>query len=310
MLLVTGCAGFIGSHLSEELTAKGYEVLGIDNFDPYYSASIKKKNLTFLRKNKKFKFLKIDIGNSRIKKYLKDIDTVYHLAARPGVRPSLKNPFTYHRINTSATLNLLSACSNIENFVFASSSSVYGDVSLDKLPVRETNVPQPISPYAASKLAAEAHCSAFGGIHGIPVAILRYFTVYGPRQRPDEAVCKFTSLLLQGKRPKIYGDGKQTRDFTFVTDIVNGTILAGEKKVDGIYNLGSGRRISINKLVELLIKYCEVEKEPEYVNKKPGDVKHTWADISKAKRDFGYRPKFSIEEGIKIFVDWFKENNI
>jgi nucleoside-diphosphate-sugar epimerase len=308
MILVTGCAGFIGSHLVERLLIRGYNVIGIDNFDSYYPVSIKKMNVKQLRGNKNFEFLKADIGNPSIRKQLKDIETIYHLAARGGVRKSLKDPIVYHKINVDATLNLLNVCSDVENFVFASSSSVYGDLPPDKLPVKEIETPQPVSPYAATKLAAEAYCLTFGRSYGFPVAILRYFTVYGPRQRPDEVVYKFVRSLFEGVEPEIYGDGEQTRDFVFVTDVVNGTILAGEKRVKGIYNIGSGRRRSINELIRLLLKFCKVNIKPKYVEKKPGDVRHTWANINKAKKDFGYKPSIGLEEGVKKFVEWFKRS--
>lgn len=311
MKLVTGCAGFIGSHLTESLLERGYEVVGIDNFDPYYSPEVKRKRIKKIGENDNFQFYEGDIRNDLSDIFSKDIDTVYHLAAVAGVRSSIKNPTRYIDINVKGTANLLEESKdNVEHFVFASSSSVYGDRSLDELPAKEDMETRPIASYPLSKVFGENLCKHFGEIYGLSSVILRYFTVYGPRQRPDEAICKFTKLLLNGKRPPIYGDGEQTRDFTYVGDIVRGTIDTDERRIEGTYNLGSGNRISVNELVSLLKNELGVGIEPKHVDEKAGDVRHTWADISKARDEFGYEPRVDIEEGISRFVDWFKSERV
>lgn len=309
MKLVTGCAGFIGSHLTEKLLNRGLKVIGIDNFDDYYSPEIKRRNIKNFSENKNFRFIEADIR--KVKSIPENVDTVFHLAAICGVRNSIKNPTKYVKVNIGGTANLLELSLNkVSQFIFASSSSVYGDKPLDKLPAKETDALNPISPYALSKLQAEELCKLFSKIYGLPVTILRYFTVYGPRQRPDEAICKFTKLLLNGKRPCIYGNGEQTRDFTHVNDIVQGTLMTDDSKSIGIFNLGSSDRISVNELVKLLKDEIETNIEPEYVDKKMGDVRHTWADISKAREAFGYKPGVEIKEGIQNFVRWFKRENV
>lgn len=311
-ILVTGCAGFIGSHTVDRLLSDGYEVIGIDNFDDYYPPEIKWRNIEGAMKNRRFKVIKGDVRDERtLKRILKGVDVVFHLAARPGVRASFKNPELYIDVNVRGTLNLLKACldSEVKKVVYSSSSSVYGEPMY--LPIDEKHPTNPISVYGITKLAGEKLCYTFYRTYGLRVIVLRYFTVFGPRQRPDEAICKFTRLLLNGKRPEIYGDGTQSRDFTYVENVVDANMLAMKSKVKfGIFNVGSGRRISVNRLVNLLNKVCGTKVKPKYVEKAVGDVTHTLADISKAREVLGYRPKIDFVSGIKKYVEWFKNEAI
>ncbi len=308
MILITGVAGFIGSNLAEFLLKRGEEVLGIDIFDDYYDPRIKLQNLKELEKYSNFTFFKMDAGEIP-QKILKDINVVYHEAGIGGVRYSIKNPEKYFRVNVEATFKLLVKClnSDIEKFVFASSSSVYGNYPEEKLPLKETYECKPISPYGCSKLVTEQYCMNFFRVYGLPTICLRYFTVYGPKQRPDEAIYKFVTKILRGKKIEIYGDGKQTRDFTYVKDVVKGTVLAGESKVrGGIFNIGTGKRISLLELVEVIEKNTGTKAKLKFIEKQKGDVTHTQADISKARKILRYRPKYNIERGIRDYIEWMK----
>jgi nucleoside-diphosphate-sugar epimerase len=312
-ILVTGGAGFIGSHLADKLLEMGYKVCVIDNFDPYYERKIKELNIKHNLKNKNYVFIEGDIRNTElvktiIRKY--NIDKIFHIAARAGVRFSVQDPYSYHDINVNGTLSLLRASleTRIKRIVFSSSSSVYG--TEEYMPVDEKHPTKPISPYGASKVSCEAFCNSFMYTFGLPIVILRYFTVYGPRQRPDMAIYKFFKLISEEQQIQIYGDGNQTRDFTFISDIVDGTIKAMESDVTGTFNLGSGKRISINNLIKIIENVTGKKVRKEYVKSQKGDVQDTWADISKAKKAFGYKPNVKIREGIKIFWEWFDENVI
>ncbi|MDI6825956.1 MAG: SDR family NAD(P)-dependent oxidoreductase [Candidatus Aenigmarchaeota archaeon] len=310
-ILLTGGAGFIGSHLADKLLELGYKVCVIDNFDPYYERRIKEHNIKHNFGNEKYIFIEGDIRDTNlVKETIKkhEIDRIFHIAARAGVRFSVEDPYSYHNINVNGTLSLLKASleSRIKRIVFSSSSSVYG--IKEYLPVDENHPTKPISPYGASKVACEAFCNSFMHVFGLPIVILRYFTVYGPRQRPDMAIHKFFRLAFEGKPIQIYGDGNQTRDFTFVSDIINGTIKAMESNVVGTFNLGSGKRISMNDLVKIIEDVTGKEIKKEYLERQKGDVPDTWADIRKAKRAFGYHPRVEIRDGIKIFYRWFEEN--
>jgi len=312
-ILVTGGAGFIGSNLADKLLEMGYKVCVIDNFDPYYQRKIKEQNIKQNLKNKNYTFIEGDIKNTNLVKTIikkHNIDRIFHIAARAGVRFSVKDPYFYHNINVNGTLSLLKASleTKIKRIVFSSSSSVYG--TEEYLPVDENHPTRPISPYGASKVACEAFCNSFTHVFGLPIVILRYFTVYGPRQRPDMAIYKFFKLISEGKTIQIYGNGEQTRDFTFISDIVDGTIKAMESDVTGTFNLGSGRRITINNLLKTIESVTGKKVTKEYVESQRGDVHDTWADINKAKKTFGYKPKIKIKEGIKIFWEWFGENVI
>lgn len=307
--LVTGAAGFIGSHLSEELLNQKFDVVGIDAFTDNYSARFKKDNLKKLLENKKFTFLKKDLLKFRLDDILKDTEYIFHLAALPGVRQSWGKYFNnYLENNVLLTNNLLDQVKNfkIKKFVFASSSSVYGDQ--DIFPIPENAPKNPLSPYGVTKLAAENICDAFFKAYSIPIIRLRYFTVYGPRQRPDMAFHLFMRKILDNKPIKVFGDGNQKRDFTYVKDIVDATIASafysGENEC---FNVGSHRTTSVNDVFAIMKKICNKDKiKIEYVDKQKGDVLHTYSDIDKAVKHINYSPSFSLEEGLEQQCNWMK----
>lgn len=314
IVLITGVAGFIGSHLAERLLHDGYQILGLDNFDDYYPISIKYENIRLLGNERNFKLIKGDIRDSAL---LNDIfsrnriSVVMHLAARAGVRPSVEYPLLYQDVNVMGTLNLLQACkdSNVEKFVFASSSSVYG---LNNSPPfkEDANVNQPVSPYAASKASAELFCRTYNHLYTLPVTVLRLFTVYGPRQRPEMAIHRFTRQIYNGEEVSVFGDGSTNRDYTYVEDIVDGLVAAMNYR-DGsfqIFNLGAGQTVYIGKLLEIIENSLTKKARIKYVDRVPGDVPSTDADISKAALYLGYKPKFNIEQGISNFVEWYLKN--
>ena len=249
--LVTGCAGFIGSHLVEQLLVNGWHVSGLDNFHPYYEKKIKLENLENFRNHKQFEFIEDSILDPTISDKISNIDTIFHLAAIAGVRNSFENPDEYFKINVEGTVNILKNFQNVKKIIFASSSSVYGDLNPEQFPVKEDSTLTPISPYGESKKEAEKLCQEFSEKTKIKTCLLRFYTVYGPRQRPDEAIMKFINLSLSGKPIPIYGDGTKIRDYTYVSDIVNGIICA-EKFGDGVYNLGSGNPISLNDMIDII----------------------------------------------------------
>jgi len=309
--LVTGGAGFIGSHLADSLLEKGHKVVVVDNFDEYYSRKIKEQNISNNIGKKNYIFIEGDLRSTNlIEKILKDykITKIFHVAARAGIRSSVQDPQPYFDLNVNGTISLLKASLNvgIEKIVFASSSSVYGIENY--LPIDEKHPTIPISPYGASKLAAEAFCHSFAHIYNKPLAVLRYFTVYGPRQRPDMAIYKFFFNAKAGKEITIYGDGNQTRDFTFVSDIVEGTIKAMESNATGIFNLGSGQRVKLNDVLKIIETCIGKPLKLSHIEKQKGDVPDTFSNIDKARKAFGYDPKVKINEGIKIFYSWFEKN--
>lgn len=310
--LVTGGAGFIGSNLADELLKRGNDVVVIDNFDLYYPREVKEQNIKHNLAGTGYKFYEMDIRNTEKLSIImseESIDTVFHLAARPGVRASIVNPFIYSEVNALGTLSVLKACldSDVKKLIYASSSSVYG--SPEYLPIDENHPTNPISPYGVSKLSGEKYCLVFNQIYGIEAFILRYFTVFGPRQRPDEAIYKFTKLIFEGKPITIYGVGNQTRDFTYISDIVNGTILTVENNISGgIFNLGSGKRVSVNELVRILQEAVGKNAKTIYVERQAGDVSDTWANIEKARRILGYNPVIDVKSGVRKFVTWFLKN--
>jgi nucleoside-diphosphate-sugar epimerase len=303
--LVTGTAGFIGSHLTGALLDRGATVVGIDCFTDYYPRAIKEANLAHNRRDR-FTFIETRIQDADLGSLLKDVTHVFHLAAQAGVRESWGRDFrTYTENNVEASQMLLEACVGVplQRFVYASSSSVYGDNA--SIPMTEDALPQPVSPYGVTKLAAEQLCYLYHVNHGVPTVSLRYFTVYGPRQRPDMGFHRFIRAAIDGRPITLYGDGEQTRDFTFVKDAVAATIAAGERGVNGrVYNVGGGSRVSINHVLNIIGRVAgralDVRREP--VQK--GDMRDTFADTSLAKADLGFAPQVSLEEGIEAEYRW------
>ncbi len=308
-VLVTGCAGFIGSHLTEKLLSEGFKVVGIDAFTPYYSRAIKERNMSSFIDNDNFEFYEANLINYNLKQLLHGISTVYHLAAQPGVRYSWEGFKEYVNNNILATQRLLEACrENDTKIVFASSSSVYGNA---KLPENEKTPLNPKSPYALTKEFDEKLCTLYHETYGLNAIMLRFFTVYGPRQRPDMAINIFTHKLLSGEPIEIYGDGRQKRDFTYVSDIVEGNFLAGTSKIKfDTFNIGTGNSITINKLIKLLGDVAGVDPLVVHVGKAAGDVRDTRASIAKAKKKLGYSPKVKIKDGIKKYIEWYKKYNL
>lgn len=311
-IIVTGCAGFIGSHVVDRLLSMGRKVVGIDNFDPYYSQAIKIKNIQHNMANKNFTFYSVDIrDNGQMEKIfnINKVDTIIHLAAKAGVRPSIQNPLLYEDVNLKGTINLLESCKNhhIKNFIFASSSSVYG--TNDKIPFNEEDrVDNPISPYAASKRACEIFCSTYHHLYGLSIVCLRFFTVYGPRQRPEMAIHKFTRMIDRGQEIEMFGDGTSGRDYTYIGDIVDGIIATLDKKFGfEIFNLGNSNVVELRYLIELIERNLGKEAKIKKLPDQPGDVPVTYADVSRAKRMLGYNPHVRIEEGIERFVQWYTE---
>ena len=306
--LVTGAAGFIGSHLCERLLKEGWVVVGVDNFDDFYDPKIKRRNIEVCLKNKNFQLVEADIRDSvAIDEAISDgIEIVVHLAARVGVRPSIVQPALYMDVNIKGTMVLLEAARkyNIGKFIFGSSSSVYGNNK--KVPFSEDdNVDFPISPYAATKKACELICHTYHHLYGISITCLRFFTVYGPRQRPDLAIHKFAKLIEQGKPIPVYGDGTMMRDFTYIDDIINGVAAAMQKCVGfNIYNLGESRPITVNDLISEIEKALGKKAVKEYLPPQPGDVERTYADVSKAVKELGYNPATTIQTGLVKFVAW------
>lgn len=309
-ILVTGVAGFIGSHLAEKLLGAGHEVVGVDCFTDYYPRKIKESNLVKLLDNKSFVFHEDDLLRMDLSALLKDSDVVFHEAAQAGVRASWGSSFKiYTENNVRATQCLLEAAIevNLKKFIYASSSSIYGDA--ESFPTNEETKPRPISPYGVTKLAGEHLCNLYYKNYGVPAVCLRYFTVYGPRQRPDMAFNKFIKAVLNDKEIVIYGDGKQTRDFTYIDDIVDANLSAMDAQVVGeVLNIGGGSRITVNDTIRIIEKATGKQAKLKYIEKQKGDVCHTGADISRAGRLLGYRPAYDLEKGIANEVDWIKNN--
>jgi len=345
--LVTGAAGFIGSYMSERLLRDGWKVVGVDNFDDFYDPKTKRRNIADCLKNKNFQLIEADIRDAdAMDKAVGGVEIIVHLAAKAGVRPSIAQPLLYADVNINGTMVLLEAAKKhkVSKFIFGSSSSVYGNNK--KVPFSEDdNVDFPISPYAATKKAGELICHTYHHLYGICVTSLRFFTVYGPRQRPDLAIHKFARLIEQDKPIPVYGDGSMMRDFTYIDDIIDGIVAAinhlanhesrlsavapalhstqcggGSAKAEAtshesrttshgfnIYNLGNASPISVNDLVAKLEKALGKKTVKEYLPPQPGDVERTYADITKAERELGYKPKTTIEEGLARFVEWLKQ---
>lgn len=312
--LVTGAAGFIGSHLCELLVEKGHQVVGVDNFDPFYSRGIKEANLRELNGHHSFTFLEGDLTDPRVfDAFPTDVQTVIHLAGKAGVRPSIADPHGYLEANITATLNVLRWMHDncIRKMVFGSSSSVYGNQ--EKVPFAEDDqVNEPISPYAFSKKSCELLNYTYHSLYGIDVVNLRFFTVYGPRQRPDLAIRKFTNLIHANQTIPMYGDGTTGRDYTYIADIADGILKAMDyvHSKDGIYeiiNLGNHSPVLLGDLIELLGKLLDKEVTVKQLPMQPGDVRQTYADITKARALLNFEPKTSIEDGLKQFLEWYHE---
>jgi UDP-glucose 4-epimerase len=304
--LVTGAAGFIGSHLTGGLLDRGFEVVGIDCFTDYYPRPIKEANLGHNRGRAGFRFVETSIQDADLPALLEGVTHVFHLAAQAGVRKSWGRDFRiYTENNVDASQQLLEACVGrpLHRVVYASSSSLYGDNVT--IPMREDALPQPVSPYGVTKLAAEQLCYLYHVNHGVPTTSVRYFTVYGPRQRPDMAFNRFIQASLDGRPITLYGDGEQTRDFTFVKDAVAATMAAGDRGVPGrAYNIGGGSRVTVNHVLEIIGRIAgkplDVRREP--VQK--GDMRDTYADTTLARADLGFLPTVTLEEGIEAEYRW------
>ena len=312
-ILVTGGAGFIGSHLCEQLLGDGVHVIGLDNFDNFYDPNIKIKNIEVIAK--KFPDLfELVTGDIRNPQHLKEIlqknkvDFVIHLAARAGVRPSISDPLLYQDVNIRGTNVLLEACKEhgVKNFIFASSSSVYGENQ--RVPFTEKDLDiQPISPYGATKRAGELLCYSYHHLYGMNIACLRIFTAYGPRQRPEMAIHKFTRLIDQGEKIPIYGDGSSRRDYTYIDDLIEGILgVIRYHKGFEVYNLGESQTTSLMELIKLIEGAFRKKANIEMLEPQPGDVSMTYADITKAERMLRYQPEVEMEEGIRRFVEWYK----
>lgn len=310
-IIITGGAGFIGSHIAERCVSEGHEVVIIDDMDDYYSPVLKKKNVDYVSKFGTVTFIRGDITNLEFLMGVIDdnVDYVFHEAAQAGVRISVENPFKPNNINVVGTLNVLQASidSNVKRVINASSSSVYGKV--EHLPFDEKHPTRPVSPYGVSKLAAEHYCRVFYEVYGLPTVSLRYFTVYGPRMRPDLAISIFTEKMLKNEPITIFGDGEQTRDFTYIDDIVAINMkLLDTNRADGVVmNIGSGNRISVNDLAKNLKEIVGSSSGISYADVQKGDAEHTLADVGLVKELIGYESSVKIEDGLKRFVKWYKQ---
>jgi len=304
--LVTGAAGFIGSHLVERLIGEGWRVTGMDNFHPYYDRRLKEDNLRGFLHHENFEFIEGSILSEDDLGRCGQVDSVFHLAGIAGVRNSMECPDEYYRTNIRGTASLLGRFSDVDDLVFASSSAVYGDLKDEELPVGETHPLNPISPYGDSKRQAEGLCLDYAGESRVRTSILRFHTVYGPRQRPDEAIMKFIGLAAAGRPVPVYGDGGKMRDYTFVSDIVDGMVLA-QKRGSGVYNLGSGNPVSINEMVSVLEEGIGKKIARDHVEPPEGDVEKTHADISKARRELGFSPRTDLRSGIIRSIEWYRE---
>ena len=306
--VVTGGAGFIGSHLCERLLEKG-EVVCLDNFDPYYNPQTKRENIEPLIEHPDFELVEGSILDKKLlHRVFEGVDYVFHNAAQAGVRVSVEDPTKTHEVNATGTLNVLKAAedSGVRKVINASSSSVYGKVSY--LPFDEVHPNVPISPYGASKLVAEHYCRVFSELHDLETASLRYFTVFGPRMRPDLAINIFTGKALNNEPIEIFGDGQKTRDFTFIDNIVDANLRAMERG-SGVYNIGGGERVSINELTEKIVGIVGSESGIFYSEPVKGDAEHTWSDVSKARRELGYEPEVGLDEGLRRYVQWYINTN-
>jgi UDP-glucuronate 4-epimerase len=312
-VLVTGGAGFIGSHVVERLLSERNRVVCLDNFDPFYDPAVKRGNLRWALEQSNFRLVEGDIRDEPTLARLfreERIESVFHAAARAGVRPSIQDPVLYHDVNVHGTTRLLEAARSapVQNFVFASSSSVYG-VS-NRVPFSEEDPADfPISPYAATKRAGELLCYTYHHLYGIPVTCLRFFTVYGPRQRPEMAIHKFTRLVDEGLPVPVFGDGTSRRDYTYISDAVEGVLRAlTQPRPYEILNIGESRTTELRDLVAKIEQALNKKGQIRAMPSQAGDVPLTFADVGKAKRLLGYEPRTSIEDGLRKFVEWYRKN--
>jgi UDP-glucose 4-epimerase len=315
-ILVTGGAGFIGGHVAEQFAASGHDVTVLDNFEPYYDRGIKDHNVEVARmaaadSGGDYTLVEGSVTDEGlVDDVVTDVDVVYHQAAQAGVRTSVEEPTRVNRYNVDGTVTVLEAARkhDVERVVFASSSSVYGKP--DYLPYDEDHPTTPVSPYGVSKLAAEQYTRVYSELYDLPTVALRYFTVYGPRMRPNMAMTNFISRCLHGEPPVIYGDGSQTRDFTYVTDIrrVNEQLLEDDRADGEICNVGSTDNIDILTLAELIRDEIDPSLEIEFDEPRAGDAEHTHADVSKARKLLGYEPTVDIRTGVRQLIEWYREN--
>ena len=309
-VVVTGAAGFIGSHLCERLLADGHQVTGIDSFSDYYGRLRKQQNLRGVSAHRNFVLEEADLVDADLRRILDGTTVVFHLAGQPGVRPSWGGHFDrYVHDNIVATQRLLESLREtpLQRLVFASSSSVYGDA--ERFPTKETALPRPVSPYGMTKLAAEHLTFVYMRNFGIPATSLRYFSVYGPRQRPDMAFCRFMEALVDHEEIEIFGDGEQTREFTYVGDAVDGTVKAASADVVGqIINLGGGSRVTVNRVLDTLEDISRINVRRQYLPAAPGDPRHTGASINLARERLGWEPRVSLREGLANQWRWFQES--
>jgi len=308
-IVVTGGAGFIGSNLARALSEENKTIV----IDDLSTGNL--SNIEDLIEKKQIKFIKGSITELKfLKKEFKDVDFVFHQAAIPSVPRSIKDPILSNMVNINGTLNVLIASheNNVKKVIYASSSSVYGDTPT--LPKKEEMMPSPLSPYAVSKLAGEYYCQVFSDVYNLPTISLRYFNVYGPRQDPNSeyaaVIPKFVKSIIENKQPVIFGDGKQTRDFSYIDDVVNANSLAAESKAIGVFNIACGKRITIKSLAETIMKLTGKKLKIKYDKPRPGDIMHSLADITKAKKSFNYKPEFNIEKGLKETIKWFTKQKI
>lgn len=307
-VLITGAAGFIGSHLAERCLEHGWRVVGVDAFTDYYDGACKRRNIEDALRHPAYRLVEGDLLELALAPLLDEVSVVFHLAAQPGVRISWDQFEVYARLNVTATQRLLHASREreLEKLVIASSSSIYGDA--ETLPTREDVLPRPVSPYGVTKVATEHLAQVYWRNFAVPTVCLRYFTVYGPRQRPDMGFHRLLARTLAGDHFDVYGDGEQTRDFTFVADAVAGTLAAADHGGPGVsYNIGGGSRRSLNNVLETLEDLLDSPVAREYIDQQPGDARDTAADISLARRDLGFEPRVSFEQGLKAQLDWQSE---
>ena len=305
--LVTGTAGFIGSHLAERLLADGWHVTGVDCFSDYYARSIKEKNLAAFRNHPSFTFVEADLVTADLDRLVTGIDVIFHQAGQAGVRASWGVDFQiYTQNNVLATQRLLEAVkdSELHRFVYASSGSIYGDV--DALPITEDTIPQPVSPYGVTKLAGEHLCYLYYTNLEVPAVRLRYFTVYGPRQRPDMAFNKLIQAMLHEEPFPLYGDGEQTRDFTFVSDVVEANILAAKAPPGRVFNIAGGSRVTVNQVIATLEELVGRPARLDRQERRVGDQRHTWADTSAAREALGYVSRVGLREGLAAEIAWLR----